>query len=72
MSLGVSILQPMEKQVTEDFKHPERPRTNVMWWTRRFAAPLRQTFPADVESSDQFIDLLEQAERRIAAKRRES
>jgi hypothetical protein len=43
----------------------------VMWWTRRFSAPLREMYPTDVETSDQFIELLEQAERRIATEKRQ-
>lgn len=53
--------------VTEDFEQPQRPRHMVMWWARRFSAPLQQTFPTDLDTSDQLIELLEQAERRIAA-----
>jgi hypothetical protein len=41
----------------------------VMWWARRFSAPLQQTFPTDLDTSDQLIELLEQAERRIAAEK---
>lgn len=44
----------------------------VMWWTRRFAAPLREMYPTDPATSDQFIDLLEQAERRVASQKKGS
>jgi hypothetical protein len=45
-----------------------------MWWTRRFSAPLRETYPTQAESTEdeaaeQFLQLLEQAERRISAKK---
>lgn len=43
----------------------------VMWWTRRFSAPLREIYPADLELSDQFTDLLEQAEQRIASQQKQ-
>lgn len=57
------------RPVTEDFDQPQRPRHMVMWWARRFSAPLQQTFPTDLDTSDQLIELLEQAERRIAAEK---
>jgi len=38
-----------------------------MWWTSRYTAPLRDTYQSDEESSEEFIQLLEQAERRIAS-----
>jgi hypothetical protein len=55
--------------VKEDHEKPERPRHMVMWWTRRFSAPLQKTFPTDLDTSDQMIELLEVAERRIGAKK---
>jgi hypothetical protein len=58
--------------VTEISDQPERPRSNVMWWTRRFGTPLRENFQPEAESVDEFIDLLEQAERRRASRKKGS
>lgn len=45
---------------------PENSRPRIMWWTRRFGEPLRETFPVDADSdSDQFIDLLAEADQRL-------
>lgn len=43
---------------------PENPRPRIMWWTRKFGEPLRETFQVDDEVSEQFIDLLAEADRR--------
>ena len=44
----------------------ENSRPRIMWWTRKFGGPLRETFPVDTDSdSDQFIDLLAQADQRL-------
>ena len=45
-----------------------------MWRTRHFAAPLREVYPVDADTpddlaSEQFLELLEQAERRLAARK---
>jgi len=60
--------------VTEAFDQPPRSRSNVMWWTRRFAAPLREAYPTPTqcmedETAEQFILLLEQAERRRSSQK---
>jgi hypothetical protein len=75
--LGVSSSQTLGYSVTKNLDQPARPPTNVMWRTRRFAAPLRETYPIDANSPDdqsaeQFIQLLEQAERRLSSKRQGS
>lgn len=36
-----------------------------MWWTRKFGEPLRETFAVDSDTSDQFFDLLAQADNRL-------
>ena len=56
--------------MTNVLEQPERPRHLVMWWTRRFSAPLREVYPAESETSDQFTELLEQAEQRIASQKK--
>ena len=43
----------------------EIPRPRVMWWTRKFGEPLRQTFQVGDDSSDEFFDLLAQADSRL-------
>jgi hypothetical protein len=45
-----------------------------MWWTRRFSAPLRESYataPRSTEddTAEQFLQLLEQAGRRISSKK---
>lgn len=47
---------------------PQNPRPRIMWWTRKFGEPLRETFKVDDEVSDQFINLLAEADRRHSAK----
>lgn len=43
-------------------------RPRVMFWTRKFGEPLRQTFQADIEDdSDEFLDLLAQADQRLGS-----
>lgn len=45
----------------------ENPRPRVMFWTRKFGEPLRQTFQVDLEDdSGQFMDLLAQADQRMS------
>jgi hypothetical protein len=44
---------------------PEKQRTRLVWWTRKFGEPLRANFPVDLDMSEEFIDLLDQADRRI-------
>ncbi len=60
--------------MTKDFDQPMRTPTNIMWRTRRFAAPLREIYPVDAlatddPTSEQFLELLEQAERRLSARK---
>lgn len=44
----------------------ENPRPRIMWWTRKFGGPLRETFPVGMDGElDQFIDLLAQADHRL-------
>lgn len=43
----------------------EKNRPRVVWWTRKFGEPLRAHFPVDDEASEQFMDLLAEADRRI-------
>jgi hypothetical protein len=46
----------------------ENPRPRIMWWTRRFSGPLRETFPVDMsDETDQFIDMLAQADQRLGS-----
>jgi hypothetical protein len=45
-----------------------------MWWTRRFSAPLRESYATvpwstEDETAEQFLQLLEQAERRMSSKK---
>lgn len=47
-------------QMSEASHNPRR----VMWWTRKFGEPLRETFTVDTDTSDEFFDLLAQAESR--------
>jgi hypothetical protein len=63
---GVSSLQLARPEVNEAVDQHERPRPKVMWWTRRFSAPLRETYPAETEAQEPFLELLEQAERRMS------
>ena len=43
-------------------------RPRIMYWTRKFGEPLRQTFQADIEDdSGEFLDLLAQADQRRGA-----
>ncbi|MFZ4685455.1 MAG: hypothetical protein ACOYMK_07560 [Hyphomonadaceae bacterium] len=58
----------------EAHDQPPRHRSNVMWWTRRFSAPLRESYATaprstEDETAEQFLQLLEQAERRISSKK---
>lgn len=46
---------------------PENPRPRIMWWTRKFGEPLRETFQVEDDVSEQFIDLLAEADRRRCA-----
>jgi hypothetical protein len=44
-----------------------------MWWTRRFSAPLRESYATEPwstedETAEQFLQLLGQAEHRISSK----
>jgi hypothetical protein len=46
-----------------------------MWRTRRFSAPLREVYPVDANTTDdlaseQFLELLEQAELRLSARKK--
>ena len=66
--------QTLGNSVTKDLDQPARPPTNVMWRTRRFAAPLREIYSVDAlatddPTSEQFLELLEQAERRLSARK---
>jgi hypothetical protein len=45
-----------------------------MWWTRRFSAPLRETYrtqprSTEDETDEQFLRLLEQAELRMSSQK---
>ena len=46
---------------------PENPRPRIMWWTRKFGEPLRESFPVDEDVSDQFFDLLAAADARLGS-----
>lgn len=43
-----------------------RPRPMVITWVRRFGAPLREIYNYETEISEQFLDLLEEADRRTS------
>ena len=48
----------------------ENPRPRIAMWTRRFGAPLRETFQVDADDdSDEFIDLLASADQRLSQSR---
>lgn len=47
--------------MSEASQNPRR----IMWWTRKFGEPLREAYPVDSEISDQFFDLLAQADDRM-------
>ncbi len=44
--------------------HPSTPRANVMRWTRVYGSSLRETYPVEVDLSDDLMNVLEQADRR--------
>jgi hypothetical protein len=69
---GVALVQPLEYKVTEGFNPQERPPHLTMRWMRRLATPMREFFPADPRTSDDLLDLLEQAERRISRQKQET
>ena len=71
---GRLFSQTLGNSVTKDLDQPTRTLTNIMWRTRRFAAPLREIYPVDAfatddPTSEQFLELLEQAERRLLARK---
>lgn len=71
---GRLFSQTLGNSVTKDLDQPARPPINVMWRTRRFEAPLRKIYPLDAlatddPTSEQFLKLLEQAERRLSARK---
>ncbi len=47
--------------MSEASQNPRR----VMSWTRKFGEPLREIYPVEREISDQFFDLLAQADNRL-------
>ncbi len=47
-------------QMSEASQNPRR----VMWWVRKFGEPLRETFTVADDTSDQFFDLLAEADNR--------
>jgi hypothetical protein len=63
---GVALAQPLENKVTDGFNLHDPPPHLTMRWLRRLATPMRESFPADARTSDELLDLLEQAERRIS------
>lgn len=50
--------------MTDDGSLPKR--TNILRFTRAYSPPLRERFPVEENPADEFMDLLEQAERRHA------